>query len=594
MRNKKQKKEVQKKVYSKYYDYALAGIFFLFVIFFSTTKLTNEDDYFWHMATGRYIVETKTIPSTDPFSFSTQGLHWFATEWGWDVLTYYIFQIAGYAGLTILTTLVFLLIYYLSFKILQKFNVSYILIFIFFTLHIFGVFERITPRPHIITYLIFTVQIFIILNYKFFNREKKWQLYLLPLIYLLWANMHMGCMIGLVIFAVYLVSEIIVYFKPGKFVIKDTPPLSKNELITVIIVFVTSGLTMLINPHGIMTYMYAVSSQSNMKMLQEAVMEWLSPFNPKLFGKFHSYIYLLYLAGGFVVIRYALRKKDLFALSLVVLFGLNSLRALRFAVDYLFVINIYLITAIGYYINNLKDLKIKEYFTNKPVLKLSLCILLLFLIANIPSDKLYHSYLKYARFSGIGLDSNYYPVKMFDFIKENNIQNTGDRPFNTFECGGYFLWSFPGKQNFFDGRDLNNFIMNEYQEIYSKIAGFEKKVDDYKFDYAICVVPDIMTEPQIMKQTVLSYFAKSNDKWKLVWWNDRSLLFVRNEPKFAEVISKYEYKYITPFNFAFQKSIIDNGIKEDRENVKAELKRKLSEEPRGYVINNMVRAIKIN
>jgi len=81
---------------------------------------------------------------------------------------------------------------------------------------------------------------------------------------------------------------------------------------------------------------------------------------------------------------------------------------------------------------------------------------------NIPDNKLYHSYLEYARVAGIGIDSNYYPAKMFSFIRDNNIQEIGERPFNTFECGGYFLWNFPGKKNFFDSRDLNDFIMNEY------------------------------------------------------------------------------------------------------------------------------------
>jgi hypothetical protein len=65
----------------------------------------------------------------------------------------------------------------------------------------------------------------------------------------------------------------------------------------------------------------------------------------------------------------------------------------------------------------------------------------------------------YARFAGIGLDSNYYPVAMFNFIKDNNIQDIGERPFNTFECGGFFLWNFPGKKDFFDSRDLNDSIL---------------------------------------------------------------------------------------------------------------------------------------
>jgi hypothetical protein len=93
------------------YNYILLSIFAIFLIFFTTNKLTNEDDYFWHLATGRFIAETGSIPSTDVFSFSTEGQHWLVTEWGWDVLTYYVFSVFSYVGLSGLTTLIFLLLF---------------------------------------------------------------------------------------------------------------------------------------------------------------------------------------------------------------------------------------------------------------------------------------------------------------------------------------------------------------------------------------------------------------------------------------------------------------------------------------------------
>src|SRR3954447_6343763 len=48
--------------------------------------LLNDGDTGWHIRTGEYILNTRTIPSTDLFSFSKAGQPWFAWEWLIDVL----------------------------------------------------------------------------------------------------------------------------------------------------------------------------------------------------------------------------------------------------------------------------------------------------------------------------------------------------------------------------------------------------------------------------------------------------------------------------------------------------------------------------
>jgi hypothetical protein len=581
------KKKEQPVTGKRVYDIALLAVFAVFLVLFTTNKLTNEDDYFWHLSTGRYIVQTGSIPSTDVFSFPTEGQHWLVTEWGWDVITYSLFSAFGYTGLSVLTTIIFLGIFASYIFILRKFQVSYTIIILFAVLLCFGIFERITPRPHIVTYLFFVLLMSGLIYFKYFNRSTK-LIYFIPLMFLFWANMHMGCVIGIILFFVICAVEVVIYFYPAKFSSKDILPIEKKLLIRLLLIFLASGLAMLANPHGIVTYMYAASAQVNMKMLQEAIMEWISPFDPKIASKFHSMVYFIFLSGGISILYYAVKRKDLLAAVIFLLFAFNSLRALRFTVDYLFVVFVYSTVAASFVITSGKSAK--KIIYESAFSKIIVSAVILLFIVTIPGNTLYNKYLVYARFFGIGIDKNYYPESMFNFIRDNNIQNIGERPFNTFECGGYFLWNFPGKKNFFDSRDLNDFIMNEYQTIISKLPGHEKKIEDYNFDYAICVIPDIASEPQIMKMNVISYFAKNPDKWKLVFWNDRSLLFVRNSPKFQNIIDNYEYKLINPYNFYFQKNLIDNNIKNSKDIFFQELKRKQMEEPQGIFINTILRA----
>lgn len=567
------------------YNYGLMILFAVFLILLTTFKITGDDDVFWHLATGRHIVQTHEVPSSDIFGYVTQGQEWMPFEWGWDVITYGLYNAGGYTALSVFRTLIFLLIFYLLFRILRKFNTGYTLIFIFLTILAFGMMDRLTPRPHIVSMLFFVLLLWIITEYRYFSRSNYKILYFVPVIFLVWANMHMGIIAGIFLFGIYTVSEIIIYFKPHNFSSKEIDPLKADELKRLVIVFVASVLVMLVNPNFFATYVYAFD-HTKMKML-ETINEWRSPFDAT-FGKgFVTNIYKLFLFGGILVLYYAFRKKDLFAAMLFIGFAVYSVRAVRFTVDYIIIITIFLAISVNYIINNFKSNSVKDFVNKSPVPKVILEAILIFLIFNIPNNKLYLDYLQYYRISGFGINSDFIPTQMFDFMKTNNIPAIGEKPFNHFGSGGFFVWNFPESKNFIDSRNLNDDIFNEYNTVISKKPGFENKIKQYDFDYSFYLAPDLVRGPKEMESTVISYFSKKSDEWKLVFWDDKSFLFVKNLPKFKEIIDKYEYKYVTPYNFLYQKNILDKGVSENPEQVKKEIQRKLSEEPNGVIIANI-------
>jgi len=90
-----------------------------------------------------------------------------------------------------------------------------------------------------------------------------------------------------------------------------------------------------------------------------------------------------------------------------------------------------------------------------------------------------------------------------------------------------------------------------------------------------------------MQFNLPAYLAK-NPEWKLIYWDDKSFLYVRNETKFYDLISKYEYKYLTPSNCLFHKNIIVSALKTDSKKVMNEINRRLSEDKNGVIINDIV------
>ncbi|MBS1517579.1 MAG: hypothetical protein JSS91_05780 [Bacteroidetes bacterium] len=567
------------------YNYGMMLLFAVFIMMFTTFKISGDDDVFWHLATGKYIAETHHVPSEDIFGFVTQGQQWMPFEWGWDLITYGLYSAGGYTAISIFRTIVFLLIFFIFFRIMRKFGVSYTMIFLILLLTAFGIIDRLTPRPHIMSLLFFAVLIYLLTEYKYFNRKNVRILYFIPFLFLLWANIHMGVLAGALLLLVFFISELILFLKPDKFSTKEIPALTKKEISLLGIISAVSILVMLVNPNGIATYFYAYD-HTKMKLL-ETINEWRSPFDSMFSGGFVTNIYKFFLFGGLFVLYYSYRKKDIFPGLLYIVFAVYSVRAVRFTVDYIIIITVFLAIALYFIICGFKSSGIKNLLSVNPLPKVLLELILIFMIFNIPNDKLYLETLKYYRVSGFGINSDFMPVQMFDFMRENKIPETGQRPLNHFGSGGYLVWSFPGAKNFIDSRNLNDEIFNEYNTLIGKGPGFEKKLKDYDFDYSIYLAPDLVRVPKEMENSIISYFSKNSDEWKLVFWDDKSFLFLKNEPKFKEIIDKYEYKYVTPYNFMYRKNIIDDAVRTDPGRVKSEIDRKLKEEQNGLIINTI-------
>jgi hypothetical protein len=567
---------------NNYVSFGLLGVFLILVFFASSYKISGDDDFFWHLATGRYIVENKVVPDKDVFGHITAGQEWIPFEWGWDVLSYGLYSVGGYNAILAFRSLAFCFIFFLLYMLLRKFKVNSFLAILMLSVLLTAIMDRLSPRPHIITYIFFVLLLYILHSYKYLEREKySKKLYFIPLIFLIWANSHMGVLAGGLILFIYTISETIIYLKPS-YATVEIKALTKIELRNLWVISIVSALMLLVNPHGFSTFAYAYS-HTKMKML-ESVNEWQSPMSSKIDFGFIITLYKIFLFSGIFVLYYAFKKKDIYFALMFTGFAIYSVRAIRFTVDYEMIMAFFIIVSLNYVILSVKDVKFRNLLDGN-VLKGILGIFLIYIISQIPSNAIYEK-IQYYRISGWGINGDFIPVQMFDFIRENKISGT---PFNHFGTGGYMVWNFPGEKNFIDSRNLNDEIFNEYNSIMVMSPGFEKKLEERGVDYIVYLDPDLIRRPNDLKRLVTSYFS-TNPGWKLVFWDDKSMLFVKNIPKFAEVISKNEYRVINPYTALFNKSAFETAIKNDPVEAKLELKRKADTEPNGYLFQTLNQA----
>jgi hypothetical protein len=548
-------------------------------VFSVATHKLEDDDFFWHLSTGKFITENGFIPDKDVFGFATQDAEWIPFEWGSDLVFYTLYRITGLNGIFIFTSLFFCIFFLIYFRLLQMLKVSPVISVILFFFLLIAFFHRLSPRPHIFTYLFLAVLVYLLFTYKYINREKySKRLYFIPLLFLIWGNLHLGVITGLLFLLLFVISEVITSRYPKKFGNKDVAVISKAHLKKLIMVFVGSAAVLLINPHGINTYLYAYN-HSKMKML-EHIAEWLSPFDGQIESTFVLTIYKILLFSSLIVLLYSYKKRDLTFSLVCLVFAIYSLQAIRFIVDFEIVIIPLLAVSLNYYLLDRQNSKITDNL-NKVfkgnIIKVSLMIVLLYLSIQFQTDSFYVT-LQYNRESGLGISNRYFPQGLYNFMLENKIKG---RPYNNFDTGGYYKWLFPDQKIFIDSRNINDEIFNEYYSILKMQPGFQAKLDNYGIDLVIFFEPKLSRYPNIMKQQITE-FLLNNKQWHLIYWDDLSMLFVKDTQQNSELISKYAYRVFNPYTAFFYQKQFESNISSDPMALESEMKRKSAAEPQGY------------
>src|SRR5437763_12390262 len=78
---------------------AAAGLFVLVAI--AAVAPIRSYDYFWHLATGRWIVEHHALPVFDPLAVASAHVPWINGEWLYEIVLYALHGIAGDGGISI-------------------------------------------------------------------------------------------------------------------------------------------------------------------------------------------------------------------------------------------------------------------------------------------------------------------------------------------------------------------------------------------------------------------------------------------------------------------------------------------------------------
>jgi hypothetical protein len=98
-------------------DRLIAGGFAIAVALAAIAPIRNYD-FFWHLATGRWIIEHRAFPGSDPFAVASDTHTWINGEWLFEVAVHVLHSLVGLSGLSfvrgLFTALLFTSIFILT------------------------------------------------------------------------------------------------------------------------------------------------------------------------------------------------------------------------------------------------------------------------------------------------------------------------------------------------------------------------------------------------------------------------------------------------------------------------------------------------
>lgn len=224
-------------IYSQTYLVILLSVTAIYQLM--TSIQMGDTDMWYHLNGGRFFWSHGEVADTPYFSFFHPDREWINYFWGFQILTFSIFDLAGYHGLIVLRTTLFIGTIFFIYKHLSfECHNKRLIVLSILSIYIILMLDRsLQVRPHLFSYLFIIIFLYV-LEY----RPKLSPI--LPVLALLWANLHgVEWVIGALICGAYVIDEVLRRFKYTN----EAP--RKNYYLTSVLLCIPA---ILINPHGFM------------------------------------------------------------------------------------------------------------------------------------------------------------------------------------------------------------------------------------------------------------------------------------------------------------------------------------------------------
>lgn len=455
-------------------------LLFISFAFFLTLFFCRDSDYFWHIKAGESILE-HGILTHDVFSWVLLGKKWMSHEWLFEVFLAFLKAFFGVYHPVIYVfcslVLLFLILFFTNKKNYLR-NIPFSLIWIIFFLIFVGFIQA---RPHLISFSLFAITIYLL--YDLYRDESSKKIYFLPLITILWANVHGGSSNLPYLFCFIFLFCGLFQFRFSKI---EAMRLSKKQLIRYFCIMILCMICTCFNPHGIDMFFYPYVNILNTTMLSN-ISEW----QPTVLSNVSHYPYFILLVALIFSLLFSKKKIQWIDFVLLCVVAFLGLKSIRFW-PYTYIVSTYFIFS---YIPEMKIVR----GTNICLIGL---VFLFFCLFVTQKDMILTS-----------IQKERYDSRFIQIIKEENPQ----RLFNMYDDGGELIYH--DILVFIDGRaDLySNYNYEDYLSISNLEKNTSNLIEKYHFDYFL-----------VHKSYPIYTYLKNNDRYIKIY-SDEDIVFYKKK-----------------------------------------------------------------
>lgn len=497
---------------------SIVPVLIIFSIFLYGLVPINDFDFWWHLKTGDYILENKKLPDTDPFSYTaisedkdSPGRPQFILKQYWlaQVIFAIIVKIFGLKGFIIMRATVFALIGIVVFSSyrLQVTGLRSVLLLLLALITT----ECLTDRPQMFSFLFAILIVYIMEDLKVSGLRSR--VYSLPLIMLLWAQIHGGYLVGVTYLLVYLIM------------IPFEEDLKKNRKVLIPIISISIILTYL-NP----THWDALKAMLGFYKGEALLKETLEYYSPAKIIPFTmknpGWLSYWALIGLSLIASISLFKKRSWS-RLIILTGtaVASLISMRYTYFFAPVAVAILPTALisGNRLEVIGDRFQVIIFT------LILAFTIIFTYQKVDFKRLLKSDVLYG----------YFPEQAAEYIASREIP----KPlFNDINWGGYLIWRlWPEYRVFIDTRTLNVDIFRQYLNV---MNDYDKEGRLVLNAYGIKSIVTPAINPYTGDIFPLVRGLYNDDEWILIYLDGVAMIFTKRAYYHTSLPKVYIYKQV--------------------------------------------------
>ncbi len=476
---------------------------FVYAVFKFFLPIETEDSW-WHLATGKWIVEHRQVPHENVFSLTAEQKPWVFTQWLGSTIIYLSYVVGGEVGVKIFRDAIFVIVIGMFFVYARRKISSWLLAVLLIVL-IHGLLQRTLLRPLMFNFIF--IQMFLQILFRYIEK-KDWRILIwIPITGILWSNIHLGSFVyGYLLIGIFWFNSFVEWLNTR---FRSSVGLKHLSLLALMY-----AVSFIISPYGLDAAIYPfkvflLPKFINFYHYNAVIQEMLPP------------VYILSLSGAWFWILTLLTGVSLWVsprdrFLKIILFVVPLFMFLQMARGQ----EIFVLVCLYLIVESLKDGEWKRLNILPVIQKIILMSAIIFVLVSLIqlwNQKIFKNGQE--RLYWLETHHVYDPQPVVKLLQENHIEGN---VFCSDVIGGYLLWSaYPRLKPFVDGRQLDQDLYAAYVAVKSEPEKYWNSISQ-QFQLN-SVVMDMSVKTSY---ALVEYLSRQPD-WQLVFIDGVYVVYVK-------------------------------------------------------------------